>query len=241
MSHVLHHRVYKKKYNILRPKGGVIGPPVPPDPGSLTVFNTWQASPNYPPGEPSDPPLASRNAMLALLSVSGSETFEGFANLTGLDGLVISANGNSATLSCDLDASLNYVFDSPLDGLYNTVPFPGGSKYALFEDNNGGGSPSVQGLKFTFAAPLAAWGLYFTDQGDFNGFVTLEIHEQGGASTFYPAAYSAPGPTQGGLNFFGFVDTRPGIVYDYCALHIDAIEDLVAVDGVILATKGQCL
>lgn len=194
MSHNGSKLIPKRKYNAIRPVFG--GGFVPP--AGFTIYTAFNGFP-APPKTVVAPPLTKRMEYLQNYSiVDAPETFEGKANGSLLDSQVITANGNNATLST-VEGATAIVTNSVAAGRFNTTP--AGAKYARFAPDQ------VSGFTLTMfmGTPIRAFGLYFTDLGDFGAQYTVKIYPTIGV----PRAYNVPYTileASGNLIFWGFVD-----------------------------------
>ena len=136
---------------------------------------------------------AARASFLSQLSGVGTETLESYAGGTGAP-LAITFPSNPPII-----ATLNG------DGFIGDVP-PGST--------NGFGRYGTSGSKFwdaqstfsiDFSSPVAAFGFYGIDIGDFNGQVTLTLTDGSVVLLTVPNTIGAPG---GSVLYFGFIDTQ---------------------------------
>lgn len=132
---------------------------------------------------------AARTAFFANLVGVGTETFEGFSSGTGAPLAVNFGAAGTATLG----------------GSGNIVSVPSGT--------NGFGRYPVSGDKYwevsgaftiTFSDPVAAFGFYGIDIGDFGGQVTLTLAGGGAQTINVPNTVNGPG---GGVLYFGIIET----------------------------------
>jgi len=211
VSHVLHHRVYKKKYNILRPKGGTTGGGGNV-PGLFTLFDVQQPVViPVPPVTLPDPPLASRNSFFSKVTPTGQETWEAYANLfpigVGSGGVEnITVNGITATISSNgPPGTIGTVRIDTGSGRYNTAPGPlvaSGTKFWNFHT-----IADVIEATLAFSSPISYFGMYITDAADFNGAIEIRLQITGGGEEIY-IPIAEPGANNGCLNFWGFIDGR---------------------------------
>jgi hypothetical protein len=132
---------------------------------------------------------AARNAFFANLVGVGTETFEGFAT------------GSSAPLAVSFGAAGT----ATLGGTGNITSVPTGT-------NNAGRYP-ISGDKYwtsgetftiTFSNPVAAFGFYGIDIGDFGGQVTLTLAGGGAQTITVPNTVNGAG---GAVLYFGIIET----------------------------------
>ncbi len=132
---------------------------------------------------------AARAAFFANLVGVGTETFESFANGTGsplIDFGTVTASLSSSGHVASVSSGTNGA------GRYPTS----GSNYW-----ESGGSMSL-----TFSAPVAAFGFYGVDIGDFNGQLTLTTHSSAPLVLNVGNTMNGSG---GGVLYFGFYVTSP--------------------------------
>jgi len=124
-----------------------------------------------------------RNDFLGNLNGVGTEDFETFA-LGDMPPLSVTFPGaGTASLSGG-----NFILNIPGAGRFATS----GTNYFL----------ATSGFTLTFDQPIAAFGFYGTDIGDFNGQVTIALDN--GEIMAVPNTINAP---DGSLLFFGVIDT----------------------------------
>jgi len=130
-----------------------------------------------------------RNAFLANLIGVGTETFESFAD------------GATAPLALNFPGAGTATLNG--SGYVETVP----------AGTNGFGRYPISGDKYwetgsnfsiAFNAPIAAFGFYGVDIGDFNGQVTLQLQNGGVTNLVIPNTVNGAG---GSVLYFGFYDT----------------------------------
>lgn len=132
-----------------------------------------------------------RNNFLANLSGVGTETFESFPNgrqppiglvFPGAGMATLTGSGNVMTVLVGTNGAGRY-------------PISGNNYYE-------------SGLAFAidFSAPVAAFGFYATDIGDFNGQLTLSLLRTDGTTLTLTVPHTVNGPG-GGVIYFGLIDT----------------------------------
>jgi MYXO-CTERM domain-containing protein len=133
-------------------------------------------------------PVTARNSFLAGLVGVGNEDFEGFADGTGQP-LVLNFPGSSGAITATLSGQ-----GAIQQGL-SVGRFPtSGARYW-----------EVSGtFVIDFSAPIAAFGFYGTDIGDFDGQVTLELSNGTTENLNVGNTINAP---NGALLFWGFIDS----------------------------------
>lgn len=132
-----------------------------------------------------------RKAFLAGLVGVGSENFESFVAGTNSNGLALSFPGSSGAITATLmdPSGSSFISNNPGAGRFATS----GSQF-LQEVSNG--------FALNFSAPVAAFGFYGTDIGDFNGNVTIQL-SNGGVEN-YVVNNTLQGPN-GSLLFWGII------------------------------------
>lgn len=133
---------------------------------------------------------AARAAFLAALINPGVETFESFSDGTGAPLTVNFGTAGSATLLGE--------------GSVNSVPTGtnGVGRYPISGTNywETGSAPSI-----VFSAPVAAFGFYGVDIGDFGGQITVTLAGISGTTTLtIDNTVNGPG---GSVLYFGIIDT----------------------------------
>src|SRR4029077_6622467 len=129
-------------------------------------------------------------SFLAQLTSPGVETFDGFAN--GATAVAPSfGNGVTATLN---------------GGIINN--FSNAGRFAISSPNYY--EADTASFSINFSSPIAAFGFYGTDIGDFGGVLSLPLTDAGGhtSSLIVPATAGSNGsqPANGSVLYFGFYD-----------------------------------
>ena len=182
-------------------------------------------------------PLTANASFLAQLEGVGTETFEGFANGTGLGAaLPIAFAGSTGSITATIGAnSEGFVStgvgfggfgDTANFGRWNTSPVPGGAWYLSFNP-----------FTITFDTPISAFGFFGTDVGDADGSLTLTLTAEGGATTDLVVGHSTPAPN-GSLLFWGFIDATTAytsIAFDNSAAGFDGF----GFDGMTIGDREQ--
>lgn len=162
-----------------------------------------------------------RNVYLAQLSGVGNEDFEGFADgtVTPLDLLFPGSTGSiGATLS-----GAGTVDDDPGAGRFAT------SGSTFFEVTGA--------FNITFSNPIAAFGFYGIDIGDFDGQITLQLELSGGGFVDLTVPNTTNGEN-GSLLFYGFIDpdnTYTGISFG----NTNAGTDTFGFDDMVIGDAEQ--
>lgn len=143
-----------------------------------------------PGGAVSGDPVTARNDFLGNLSGVGTEDFEGFT-LGSSEPLSLGFPGSSGSISATLSGG-DATIDNGGSGRYATS----GSQYV---ETEGGGDFSIN-----FSDPVAAFGFFGTDVGDFGGELLLELTSGAGSSDISVGnTVNAPDSS---LLFFGVID-----------------------------------
>lgn len=135
---------------------------------------------------------AAQASFLSNLYGVGTETFESYTNgQTGPIGINFPGAG-TATLSGD--------------GFINSVP-AGSASAGRYATSGTQFWESRGAFNIDFTAPIAAFGFYGVDIGDFGGQITLTT--MGGTTTTYTVdnTVGASGSTDGSVLFWGIIDT----------------------------------
>jgi hypothetical protein len=135
---------------------------------------------------------AARNAFFAQLTNIGTENLESFANGTGAP-LAITFPGANPPLVATLLGNGNIVSVTP--GTTN-----GFGRYAISGSNFWENSDL---FSIDFSRPIAAFGFYGVDVGDFNGQLTLTLTDGTVTNITIPSVVGAPG---GSIIYFGIID-----------------------------------
>jgi hypothetical protein len=165
--------------------------------------------------------LAARNSFLANLVGVGTENFEGFADDTGAP-LSLTFPGSSGSITATLTGT----------GATNEV-VSGTNGVGRYPTSGNIYWESGQTFAIQFSAPVAAFGFYGIDIGDFGGQLTVTrnsgaittftvpntVNGSGGGVLFWgiidqadPFTQVAFGNTAAGTDFFGFDDMTVGDV-----------------------------
>lgn len=139
---------------------------------------------------------SARSSFLANLTGVGTENFESFAAGSGAPLAANFGVAGTATLN-----GTGFVANTPA-GTTN-----GFGRYAKsgtqYWDTNAGV------FSIDFSAPIAAFGFYGIDVGDFNGSLTLELMGGGNMVVDVANTVGSPGGT---IIYFGLIQTDPGML-----------------------------
>jgi len=139
---------------------------------------------------------AAKASFFSNLTGVGTQTFESYAPGTSLPLTIGFMGAGSATLTDPTNTSLI------VSGNDGAGRFPiSGSNYL----ETGAGS----GFTLTFSSPIAAFGFYGTDVGDFGGALSLGLTDAMGntSSLNIGNTLGSNGSTSGSVLYFGFYDT----------------------------------
>jgi len=131
-----------------------------------------------------------RNAFLSGLVGVGTEDFEGFAAGTPAP-LALNFPGSSGGITATLGG----------DGFI--LQGGGAGRFPTSGQNLWNVEPGAGNFTIDFSSPIAAFGFYGTDIGDFGGQITLELTNGGLVNLVVP---NTVGADDGGLLFYGFID-----------------------------------
>jgi len=123
----------------------------------------------------------------------GNEDFESFAVGNSVP-LALTFPGSTGNITASLTGGGALIDNSTAFGRFNTSP--GGSNF--LQVNSG------QSFSIAFSSPIAAFGFYGTDIGDFSGQLLLTT--AGGAVTNLVVPHTVNSPN-GALLFYGIIDT----------------------------------
>jgi len=152
--------------------------------------------------------MNARNNFISQLSGVGTETFESFANGAAAPFVLTFPGAGTATMT----------------GAANIVSFPGTStsagRYPISGSNYVEASSSA--LSLAFSAPVAAFGFFATDVGDFNGQISLTLTRTSGNTVLnIPETLNNVG---GSVLYFGVIDTAnpfTGVIFGNSAAGTD--------------------
>jgi hypothetical protein len=138
-------------------------------------------------------PAAARAAFMAKLVGVGTEGFESYSVGSG-EPLVLSFPGGTGSIVATITGS-GIVDDVTDTGRFNTWP-SGGTRWW----------DSGFSFAIAFSRPVAAFGFYGTDIGDFGGQVTVTLVDTDDNETMLTIPNTVDG-VEGSALFWGFIDT----------------------------------
>lgn len=135
-------------------------------------------------------PVEARNSFLSRLSGVRTESFENFAIGSSPDSITFA--GSSGNIVASFTAGEGIVRNSSTAGRFATE----GTQFFSTSDF----------FEALFSSPVAAFGFYGTDIGDFDGQLTIELLRAGGTSSILtvPNTINA---ADSSLLFYGVIDT----------------------------------
>ena len=144
---------------------------------------------------------AAAAAFLARLVGTGTETFEGIAPGSGSPlGLTFPGAGTATLMGGG-----SVVFESGVNG-FGRYPTSGTNYYEATSASGGGSTFAV-----SFKDPVAAFGFYASDIGDFGSQLSLRFSLFGGGSVDWTLPYLAGSDREGSLLYAGFIAETGGI------------------------------
>lgn len=176
-------------------------------------------------------PLTARTSFLSNLSGVGTEDFSSFDN-GDVSPLSLSFAGSTGSITATLSGSGQVIGPGPVDvGRFNTS----GATAAPV----GGNWWDVSG-EFTleFSSPIAAFGFYGTDIGDFDGQVTVTLRDADTAAVTNLTINNIVNGPDASLLFWGFIDgsaTYDRITFGNTAVGID----FFGFDDMTIGDRGQ--
>jgi hypothetical protein len=135
---------------------------------------------------------SARNNFVGSLIGVGTETFESYASGTGAPLLITFPGAGTATLYGT--------------GSINVVPTGSTNGFGRYAISGTHYWDSDSTFSITFSNPVAAFGFYGVDIGDFGGQVTLSLALQGGGTTTLTVPNTING-AGGGVLYYGYIDT----------------------------------
>lgn len=168
-------------------------------------------------------PVTARTAFMQRLNPGVDvEDFEGWSVGTQFLNVARALNGLNLTITRPgYGAATNfYVNNGSTSGRFNTTP--SGSHFL-----EACGADPLSPAVLSFSSPIAFFGCYFTDLGDFSGQLTIELTKVD-ASTVTIDINHTLGAPDGSLYFWGFVDDLD--TYTQIRIITDSDEDFFGID-----------
>ena len=194
---------------------------------SLVAIPAVQAAPTTffgenlnPGGSVSGDPVTARNSFLSSLSGVGTEDFESFT-LGENQPFNLTFPGSAGSITATLSGGSAEIDDGGA-GRFATS----GSQYIETE--------SGENFNISFSDPIAAFGFFGTDIGDFGGEVILTLSNGGSETLNVGNSTSAP---DGSLLFYGFTDTN--ISYTNIAFENTSSSDVFGFDDMTVGDVSQ--
>lgn len=144
-----------------------------------------------------------RNSFLSNLTGVGNENFDSFSNLTPITGggINVSFPGSSGAITANLSGNDGGICDQNVGGTVGTI----GCGFSRFATSTNNYLQNASNMLLTFSDPVAAFGFYGTDFGDFNGVISLTL--TGDAVQVFNVPSTQGGSANGNLLFWGIIDT----------------------------------
>lgn len=176
--------------------------------------------------------LAARTSFFSNLVAVGTEDFEGFAAGTTPPPALAIDFGAAGTASIFGDATVrNQVAGTNGFGRYPTS----GERYL---EAASGTSGSTNTFRIAFSDPVAAFGFYGVDLGDFSSNVTLRFSLLGGGVRDWELPYEVP-LAGGNIQYAGVIDTRLFTSVEFIASEGTATGDFFAFDDFSIGSLEQ--
>lgn len=176
--------------------------------------------------------LAARNSFFTTLTGVGTETFESFASgasnptltFPGAGTAQISGGGAVATQGAGTNG-------------FGRYPVSGSNYYEATSAYGGGATFST-----TFASPVAAFGFYGIDIGEFGSQLSLVFHLSGGGTASWALPYVATNGTDtqrdGSLLYAGFIGSQTFTGVDFIGTSSD---DVFGFDDMTIGSQQQVI
>ena len=165
---------------------------------------------------------AAQASFFANLSGVGTETFESFAPNTTPATLVFPGAGSASFSGAPLVASV-------------PTGTNGAGRYPISGNNYLEAATGSFGV--TFTQPIAAFGFYGVDIGDFGGTLTLHLANSVSTVLTVPAAPQAT--ANGSVLYFGFFTTSPSEVFTSVTFDNPSVIDVFAFDDMTIGSLAQ--
>ena len=178
--------------------------------------------------------LAAHNTFFTRLNGVGTETFEGFSEGTSVPLTLTFPGAGTANLSGG-DAAIATVGS----GTNGNGRYPvSGSNYLEATSSASGGST----FRIDFAQPVAAFGFYGADIGDFGSQLSLVFTMLGGGTQTWTLPYTATNGTDtqrdGSLLYAGFIGSAQFTSVSFAGTSVD---DVFAFDDMTIGSITQVL
>lgn len=178
-------------------------------------------------------PVAERAAFMAQLQGVGSEGFEGFA-LGAVGPLLLTFPGSAGNISATMQTLPPvYVYNNieirgaPSQGRFNTTPE--GAQYVV----------AFKEFEIVFDTPIAAFGFYGTDIGDFNAPMQIKLTDSHDNEETLELATTIPSPN-GALLFWGFIDdSKTYTKLTMLIAQADGVTDVYGFDDMVVGDPVQ--
>jgi len=139
---------------------------------------------------------AAKADFLSNLSGVGTEDFEGFSY------------GETSPLACDFGAAGTATLQG--DGYVDYVPDGVSNGVGRYPISGNQYWETTTDFYIEFSQPVAAFGFYGTDIGDFNGQVTIELVNGGSRNFTVNNTVNGPG---GSVLFWGIIEDDPNLLF----------------------------
>lgn len=171
-------------------------------------------------------------AFLANLVGVGTENFEGFAAGTAAPLALTFPGAGTATLTGGGPGVITAVTPGTTNGA-GRYSIPSGASSKYFEVDY------ASNFNVAFASPIAAFGFYGIDIGDFGGGLNLVLTQSGGGTVTLPVLASDALLNQdGSVLYFGFYDT--GATYTNILFQgLTSLSDIFAFDDLTIGSLQQ--
>lgn len=182
---------------------------------------------------------------LALLSGTGTETFESLTGKTGAFDLTFPGSTGDLTAALNGNGAVRTLAAGAADQGRYSVPAGSSTNYLEVAGRTctPTGCPATGGFEITFSQSVAAFGFYGIDIGDFEGQLSIEfVREDGTSVGGGPVEIQHSLGLTGSVLFFGFVaDSVSDLFRTVRFLTTDAIgqSDVFAFDNMTVGTYCQ--
>lgn len=174
--------------------------------------------------------LAARNAFFSNLIGVGTETFESF----GAGAAPPLAINFGAAGTATINGTGQVTAQGPGTNGFGRYPISGTKFYAA----NSGTSQTVSDFRLDFSAPVAAFGFYGIDLGDFNSNISLRFTLAGGGTFDWTLPYTVPAP-DGNIQYAGIIDNRTFTSVEFLATAGTSTGDFFAFDDFSIGALEQ--